>query len=178
MWFHYYCQKRVSAMRWSKITPGRRWNRSQQEADLFSQRMALNGDRIECSTLMSIWLRPQLRKRFNVDPPCLEPHQCVPFIEMPNWSSNRFSAFTCMPIFSPSLFFFFQKTGAFRQTLLGSAYSRNPKSSQMKFSVCRGVVSRLLCLLKYINSTWSKWNSCCKIEIYHFCLALNVKVAL
>lgn len=90
-----------------------RWSRSQPEADLicggqiFSQRMALNGDRIECSTLMSIWLPPRLTKQFNVDRACLEPHQCVPSVQMPDWSSNRCSLSTCMPIFSPSLFFFF-----------------------------------------------------------------------
>lgn len=46
---------------------GHRWSRSQPEADLISHRMALKGDRNECSTLMSIWPPPQLRKQFNVD---------------------------------------------------------------------------------------------------------------
>lgn len=140
MWFLYYCQKRVSASRWSKIPPGRRGSCPPPEADLthggqiFSQRIALHGDKIECSTLMSTWPPRQVRQQLKVGGGRLEPRSCVPS----DLSSNRRARHYFLPFL-------------FHKPLKANTpqFSRYPKSSQMKFGVCSGVivVSRLSCLL-------------------------------
>lgn len=99
-------RKRASAARWSKISSSSQpEGRSHlRRADFFSAKtMALNGDRIECSTLMSVWLPPQLG---HISVFRLSGRQTQ--------VQTDADVFTCMPIFSPSFFFSLSTTtGAF-----------------------------------------------------------------
>lgn len=171
MWFHYYCQKHVSAIRWSKITPGRRWSRSQQEADLicrgqiFSQRMALNDSRLS-SENGSTWTR-LVWSHINV----FRLSRCQTEVQ-----TDSAPLRACRYFLHHFFFPIKQELSGKHSSVLLTLGIPNPVKWS---SVSVAVLSPAFCvLLKYINSTWSKWNSCCKIEIYHFCLALNVKVAL
>lgn len=100
-------RKHASATRWSKISSSSQpEGRSHLRKDDFfsAKRMALNGDRIECSTLMSVWLPPQLG---HISVFRLSGRQTQ--------VQTDADVFTCMPIFSPSLFVFSLSTttGAF-----------------------------------------------------------------
>lgn len=115
--------------------------------------------------LMNIWLLLVAREHLSTDGDGLEPHRCV-FSDAGRTLIRRQRAYILVRILDELwMGFFFSLSTTF--------ILKNKHRSWLKFSVSSRciffpLISRLACVCWNKSTTWSKWNSCCKMENYNF----------
>lgn len=115
--------------------------------------------------LMNIWLLLVAREHLSTDGDGLEPHRCV-FSDAGRTLIRRQRAYILVRILDELWmgFFFLSPRLLFWKTSIAVDWSSVSVQDVFFFPL----ISRLACVCWNKSTTWSKWNSCCKMENYNF----------